>query len=343
MPQIEISKIKLRRGTNAQRKRVIFDQGEIVSTTDTKRVFIGTGSLSGGFPVGSKVHPPLLNYSSLSSTDAEIGDLVNANNKFYQLISQPYTNISNWRDVGLVVDTVPFSYSNDNTLILNPSSISAIYIDPDSVSNGLYISNGVLQTNFNTKSLEISSLKLSIKASGIDEREINSSTLSQGLTGGSGSKIRLNVDSNKFYFSNNTLSFHLSSTTLTDVDNRTIVKSGSGVISLSSSPALSATNQWPKITVDQFGRVISTQSSILDVLTGNASLSNFNSSNSLSALYNGDSMGLSAIRVTQFTALSSDGVTIISLSSAGFITFEGNTTTRNGSTIGRFAIPIYRY
>lgn len=205
MPQIEISKIKLRRGSNAQRKQVIFDQGEIVSTTDTKRVFIGTGSLSGGFPVASKVHPPLLNYYSLSSTDAEIGDLVNANNKFYQLIASDYTDISNWQDVSTVIDTVPFSYSDDNTLTLNPSSISAIYINPNSVSNGLYISNGVLQTNINTKCLEISALKLSVKASGIDEREINSAALSSGLTGGSGSKILLDIDTDHFHFVSNKL------------------------------------------------------------------------------------------------------------------------------------------
>lgn len=344
MPQIEISKIKLRRGNNDQRKHVIFDQGEIVSTTDTKRVYIGTGTLSGGFAVGSKNFIPLSNYTSLSTVIAEVGDLINVNNKFYQLTSVNYSNLSNWADVGVRVDPILFRYTPTNSVTIVTGSISSIYLNSETISNGLHISGGVLQANINTKCLEISALQLSIKASGIDEREIKNTALSYGLLGGSGSKLYLDVDPTYFYFSGNKLSLSaaplsleftdLSSSwfgdglyydsgqteiraILTDVDNSTIIKNGAGVISL--------------------------KSPILDVLTGNAALSNLNYNNSLSAIYNGDSMGLSAIRITTFTALSSDGTTIITLSSAGFITFAGNTTTVNGTTIGRYAIPIYRY
>jgi hypothetical protein len=44
--------IKLRRGTNASRFSVVFEQGEIVYTTDTKKVYIGDGVTAGGFLVG---------------------------------------------------------------------------------------------------------------------------------------------------------------------------------------------------------------------------------------------------------------------------------------------------
>lgn len=43
-----IGKIKVRRGTNLQRKLVTFDEGEVLYTTDIKRTYIGDGSTLGG-------------------------------------------------------------------------------------------------------------------------------------------------------------------------------------------------------------------------------------------------------------------------------------------------------
>lgn len=200
MPEIEISKIKARRGTDAQRKLIVLDQGELAYTLDTKRLFIGNGASLGGDVVGNKIHPPLSNTSSLTTLKAEVGDIVAVNKIFYQLISPDYTNISNWREYKFNIDDVIFSFDENNALTLNDNAISAKYIDPSTVSNGLKIESGVLQTNFQTKSLEISAFKLSIKQSGIDEREISSSTLINGLTGGSGNKIGVNTNPNYFYF-----------------------------------------------------------------------------------------------------------------------------------------------
>ena len=40
--------LKLRRGTNAERLTVTPEQGELIYTTDTKRLFVGDGSTAGG-------------------------------------------------------------------------------------------------------------------------------------------------------------------------------------------------------------------------------------------------------------------------------------------------------
>lgn len=371
MPEIKIAKLKTRRGTNNQRLLVTPDQGEIISTIDTKRVYLGTGTLLGGTVVGTKVHPPLTNYTSLSNTIAEIGDLVIANNKFYQLTAINYGDLSSWADISLKIDTTIFNYTTTNNLTLNLSGVDAGYIDPTTVSNGIIISGGILQSNHNTKSLEISANQLSIKASGIDEREISSTSFSNGIVGGSGYPIYLDVDTDYFAFDGNSLTLtdvitnggvtfeSLSSewfqsglyyneldgyveSIVKDVDTN-IFKSlsdTSGVIYLETD-AVSGVNHWPQITVDNHGLVKNQESAIRDVLTGNST------TGTLSALFNGDSLGLSAIQVTTFTGLSSDGVTSVTLSSAGFITFENddstNTTTRNGGSVGRFAIPIFRY
>lgn len=415
MPDIEISKIKARRGTDEQRKLIAFDQGEFAYTLDTKRLYVGDGVTFGGNVAGNKIHDSILNYYSLSTIVSEVGDIVTLNGTLYKLLDDDYTNINNWERIRLDVDPIIFTFDSSDTLYVNSNSISANYLDPTTISNGIILSGGILQSNFITKSLEISAYKLSIKASGIDERELNTTAFINGLSGGSGSKIGIKSNPDYFYYDTSGLnlsgfnpftlrfqdlnsdwfglglnynsSLSTLSATITDLDDsNTLVKNLTGGIGINTSifgtglyyntdsttlstnivdvdgislvrddlgsinianDAISGTNQLAQITVDQFGRVISQTSSIFGTLTGNSTLSSFNSSNSLSSIFNGTpshtlSGAIPGLQITKFTALSSNG-TVITLSSAGFITFEGNTTTRNGGTVGRFAIPIFAY
>lgn len=50
-----ITKFKLRRGTDDQRKTVVFEEGELVYTTDTNRIYVGTGFTSGGIIVANTI------------------------------------------------------------------------------------------------------------------------------------------------------------------------------------------------------------------------------------------------------------------------------------------------
>ena len=51
-----IGKIKLRRGTDIERSKVIFDEGEFVYIIDKKRVYVGDGKTYGGVAVTNKNH-----------------------------------------------------------------------------------------------------------------------------------------------------------------------------------------------------------------------------------------------------------------------------------------------
>jgi hypothetical protein len=341
---IEIAKIKIRRGTDAQRKSTILDQGEIAFTLDTKRLYVGNGVLSGGTPASNKIFAPLSNVYSLTATPSEIGDFGIANNAFYQLTASDYTNLNSWINVNPKVDGGQLEYSGDNTITIKLSSLSAFNIDPVTVGNGIKIQGGTLQTNFNTKSLEISSNQISLKAAGINEREIASSTFTSGLTGGSGNKVGIRFDPKSFYLSGGMLALS-SITTISSVDNITLENTG-GVISMKDSYSAS-TVELSRTTRDKFGRVTAQTSSIFDTLTGNSTL---NGNNSLSAIFNGTpthtlSGGIPGLTITRFEAISSNGVstTTLTLSSAGFLTFEGGYPTRSGKLVGRFAIPIFAY
>ena len=334
---IYISKIKTRRGLDEQRRTTTFDQGELVSTTDTKRLFVGTGTIDGGFVVGSKIHPPLPSISFLTDINSEIGDLVYTNNKFYQLTATEYNNLSSWADVGTKIDSTFFQYDPTNKITLIVDSISAKYLSEDSISGGLEIKNGFLQTFLDTKVFQLSSNQIQIKLEGVTEDYIASSALSFGLSGGGGDKLQLDVDPTTFYFSGNTLKSYVSTP-----DNETITTE-TGVLSLSNISA-SAIEALPRIEVDNYGRVISTKSSIYTILQGDSTLSSYNSTDTLSSIYNG-----AATReyqgsgdITLFTALS-NGTQAVTLSSAGFIAIEDEIETQDGITLKRFAIPVFSY
>jgi hypothetical protein len=327
--EIKIAKLKVRRGSNNDRKNVVLDQGELVHTLDTKRLFVGNGVLSGGDVVGNKNHLPASSINSLSTIEAEVGDLVTVDSKFYQLNALPSTNTSNW---------IPLT---SNILeMISLSSLSASQINPLTVNNGLKIENQTLQTNFNTNFFQISSNQLSIKFDAFDEREIKSSSFGNGISGGSGNKISLNVDSQYFSFNTGKLTFNTSlSSSITNVDVSTITNVG-GVIS-QTNIAATATSEIPSIEVDDFGRVISTQSSVFDTLTGFDAVNPIFNGTPLQSL----SGGVPGLSLTTLSAISANdtGTTVVVLSSAGFLVFEGNDISRNGQEFGRFAIPIFTY
>jgi hypothetical protein len=352
MADIYISKIKVRRGTNAEINSTRFDQGELVHATDSKRLFIGNGVLSGGNPVSSKVHPPLNNYYSLSTTLAEVGDLVSVNSIWYQLTASPYSSATNWGDVRTKFSS-EFIYDSTSTVDMAVSGLSASKINPNTVTNGVNIIDGKIQLNYRTNFFEISSNQLSIKTGGITTREILSSSFSNGLSGGNGRPISLTVSPTDFTFQSGILSANYARISAYGLNTQSHLPVSaynalSGVTAkvgntasvdkviyqLQSLPATALSN-WEAISKDAL--------TIYDTLTGNST------HHSLSALFNGSPSQLTdgvvpGIQLTSFTALSSNGLSSVSitLSSAGFITFAGD-TSETGKTVNRFAIPIFTY
>lgn len=142
MASISIVKIKVRRGTDAERKLVRFDLGELVFTTDalSKRLFVGDGSVYGGKPVASKYYQG----STSSLTDlqyAQIGDIIlnTDDSRLYALTgsSGGFPDFSNPSAYQLII--IPGSiYIQDLNLTTVPSGSG-------SVSSGQLYLNGANQ------------------------------------------------------------------------------------------------------------------------------------------------------------------------------------------------------
>ena len=235
MASVVISKIKVRRGTNAQRQNIVLDQGELGYTTDTNRLYVGNGTVNGGIVVGSKIHPPIFTTGELTSVVAEIGDIVWVNGIFYQLIYSDYTNIFSWKNVGALLDSSYFEYDGNNQITLKNNVVKIenlttelvnefdVRVDDSTIE---YVGGNILRL----KDLGISKEKL--QSYSVTKDKIASNVVGDGLQGGAGVSISINLDSPYLYItSSGALSISLSSIE-TYGDNITTIKNLSGGISV---------------------------------------------------------------------------------------------------------------
>lgn len=375
MADITIVKLKIRRGTDSQRRSTLLDQGELGYTTDTKRLYVGNGVLSGGLNLGSKIHPPLTNYASLSNLNAENGDIVVANNLVYQLTGTNYGVITHWANISQRFDTSVFEYNATNVVNLKDDSVPPDKLDSSLVGSGLIVDGSGLRALLNPATLALSGADISVKNGGIGEHQLNSTAFTNGLTGGSGLPIGIRYDPTTLYlkfgtqlsvsaFPANSVTFNsldsawfgaglifdtpnqVVKTVLTDVDSTTIYKDLTGRISLLGG-LLSGSNELASVVTDTYGRVLFNRNSIYDTvscITGDVGTP-------LSSIFNGAASqslsGSIGVPITTFSVISSNatgGNIALTLSSAGFIMFQGGSNSRqDGKYVGRFAIPIFTY
>lgn len=117
-------KIIVRQGTDIERKNTLLNSGEIAYTTDTKRFFVGDGTV-GGILVGNVFKgsgPDITIFSP-----AEIGDYAfnNDSKVLYRLQENDGSNMSDWEKV---------------------SSDGGIYSDTEKANGGIRIDNLVRVT-----------------------------------------------------------------------------------------------------------------------------------------------------------------------------------------------------
>lgn len=373
MADIKIVKLKVRRGTDAQRRSVVLDQGELGYTVDTKRIFVGNGVLSGGINVASKNHTPLTNYFSLSNTNAQTGDIAIANNLVYQLTGTDFSILSGWANISQSFDSSIFTYDGSNVVSIGDNTLDPLKLVSTKVNGGLTVDITGLYARLNAATLALTSGDIGIKDGGVGPIQINSSVAGTALTGGNGTPLGVRFDPASLYLKNgNTLAVSsvpagainfnsLNSswfgtgliydlpnqqikTNITEVDSTTIYKDLTGRIGLLPG-AIESVNELPYISSDTYGRVVLNRSSIFDTV----SCLSATGGGPLSSLFTGSpnqSLSGFGLPVTTFTVLSTNatGSVALTLSSAGFILFQGETNARSdGKYVGRFAIPVFSY
>ena len=362
MPDQTIIKLKIRRGTDSQRKEVILEQGELGYTTDTSRVFVGDGTTAGGRPIGSVIHPPLTNtLGRLSITRAVQNDIVVEKSLMYQLTGTDYSNISHWVNISPKVDGSILRYTaGTNILSIPDAAIGNTKLNPSIVmaNGGLSFGTG-LSANVDNVTIGINGTTNKLFVKGITENSISSTAFGNSISGGSGNKINVNFDPNYFgynYGSQLTITklpigtvntASLSSNfvgaglevvggslraILKNVDNVSL-KSTAGIISLKAKHAGSVSTRFDNINYNEDGIITSRSPMFGYILSG--------SNSGTGVAYNGtidqDKFTNQQVFQARYTDITTNGVTeMVGVSSAGFIVI-------NSSSSGDIAIPIFRF
>ena len=147
-----IAKFKLRRGTDAQRLTVVFDEGELVYVTDTQRVYVGTGepTLSGGKAVAQAVfytenQPPAIHSPGDLHYQEDIG-------KFFI-----YNNENQATFVGPYGDDTSITFDNNSKFTIASGGVKAKHLDATvaKVSGGVGVGSSGLYINYDPSALRI--------------------------------------------------------------------------------------------------------------------------------------------------------------------------------------------
>jgi hypothetical protein len=332
MPDVEIVKLKLRRGTDAQRQSVTLEQGELGYTTDGKRVWVGDGFTIGGSSVGNIAHPPLSVGTRTDLTTAATGDIVYEDNLLYQLSGTDATVLSSWGFIGTRPDESSIEYDGSNQLHIVDGGITADKLNSDVVAtNGGLALNPVegLSANVDGTSITISNTgQLSVIGG-----SISSGSLGDGICGGSGADVEVDI-TNSFCFQAGALQFaNAPSETVCACGIKSSTVCGgleidSGFLKMQTLGGATI-SPFDTNDYDQYGRVISNETTITQNVTGDTG-SGYEGS-IIDTLYTNQTL----VCASSSNSDQSSTITAV-LSSAGFLTIQTG-------TCGNLAIPVFKY
>jgi hypothetical protein len=208
MPETEIVKLKIRRGLDEQRESVVLEQGELGYTTDKQRVWVGDGITQGGIVIGNKNY---ITANKLTLTNATKGDTAFENNRLYQLKGGSVSNVSSWEEIGPQIDENVLEYNTSGRITIKDGGIGRKFLGSSIVDNTGGINTSTedglsVRTDNNT----IRIVNNSLQVGQIGTQNIKRNAIGNGLTGGEGDIIALDIDTNKFKFTSGKLDVKLS-------------------------------------------------------------------------------------------------------------------------------------
>lgn len=123
MATVSVAKIKIRRGSDFDRRQIILDNGELGYVTDSvsRRLFVGDGSTRGGNPAGVKFYTGRISNGFQLET-AQVGDIVfnTVDSKLYCLTGvnldnfPDYNNSNAYQFIGPRADNATIQYNTSN-------------------------------------------------------------------------------------------------------------------------------------------------------------------------------------------------------------------------------------
>lgn len=168
--QNTIVKLIVRQGANSDRKNIVLTSGELGYTTDSERLYVGNGYLSGGVVVGNLFKGKTADLTSFAP--CEIGDMAYSidKNKLVYVKNNDGSLLSDWDDLSVGTFTSGDEYIDISTnyeISLNPLSAGILTSDTVASNSPIYIDpNGRLELRYQSPIIK-SGNQLTVDISGI--------------------------------------------------------------------------------------------------------------------------------------------------------------------------------
>lgn len=131
MASISIVKIKIRRGTDSERRRIVLDNGELGYVTDAggRRLFIGDGVRMGGYPTSVSFFYNADLTTPQTYQYALVGDILydNSSSKLYTVTNiddSGSPSIYTFKFIGAATDQTSIQYNLAGNLTVNLSGVN---------------------------------------------------------------------------------------------------------------------------------------------------------------------------------------------------------------------------
>jgi hypothetical protein len=187
MASVSVIKLKVRRGTDTERRQITLDTGEIGYTTDvtSRRLFVGDGSTRGGNPAGIKFFSGNIQTPDPSLTTAQVGDIVfnSTDNRLYALTGVNLQNFPNYtvpaayQFIGTRVDNSTIEYDAGGNLKLKDNAVTNTKVDNSvfDFANGFTRppGNGPVAINYDNNTIRIVGGSLTVNQAAIQLGQIN--------------------------------------------------------------------------------------------------------------------------------------------------------------------------
>jgi hypothetical protein len=185
MAEVSVIKLRVRRGSDADRRQVILDNGELgfVTDRDSHRLVIGDAVTYGGYPIGSKLYTGSIGTIALR-TALQKDIIYNTEDRnLYALTGTDYLLKTQYQNISPKTAPNSINYNRRGQLTIQSGALSANNIHTTAFDKSYGFkeaSNGKVQVNNDNSSIKISSADKKLY---VDPSNINGGSLPVSLPG----------------------------------------------------------------------------------------------------------------------------------------------------------------
>ena len=187
MATVSVVKIKVRRGTDNDRKLITLDVGELgyVQDAASRRLFVGDGSTKGGNPAGAKLYSGDFVNDPTNLTTSQVGDIVfnSYDNRLYCLTGvdinnfPDYDNSEAYQFIGTRADNNTIEYTSTGFLQVKDYGVTREKVNDNlfDTTQGIYRDpSGTISVKYDNSTVKINgSGELYVDTTNINITDIN--------------------------------------------------------------------------------------------------------------------------------------------------------------------------